>query len=395
MVTSAALLGYDVTMRTALYIHFPFCIQKCLYCDFNSTADTFVSHKEYTDALIREMEFHSKELPDTPSSSSLYLGGGTPSLLEPLLAKSLIDSARQLLSLSPDAEVTLEANPGTVTIEKLKALHSFGFNRLSLGIQSFSDPMLKRLGRIHTASEAVIALSMARESGFDNIGIDLIHSLPGQTTEMWIEELDRAISLQPEHISAYGLTIEPGTPFYSMEKNGKISIPDDETAARMFELTSDILTSKGYEQYEISNFALPGCRSRHNQVYWKREDYLGFGAGAHSFRSRPPYGNRWKNISSPERYMQSLANGSLPVEEVSGVSMNEAMTEWIFLGLRMLDGIDTDSFQHEFGTSIGEVYANELTELQKAGLLEWKGDRLRLTRDGLIVSNQVFMKFVR
>jgi oxygen-independent coproporphyrinogen-3 oxidase len=395
MVTSAALLGYDVTMRTALYIHFPFCIQKCLYCDFNSLAGASVNHKEYTDALISEMEFRSKVLPDTSSSSSLYLGGGTPSLLEPQLAETLIDSARQLFSLSPDAEVTLEANPGTVTIEKLKAFHASGFNRLSLGIQSFSDPMLKRLGRIHTASEAVIALSMARESGFDNIGIDLIHSLPGQTSEMWIEELDRALSLRPEHISAYGLTIEPGTPFYSMEQKGEISIPDDETAARMFELTSDILTSGGYEQYEISNFALPGFRSRHNQVYWKREDYLGFGAGAHSFLSRPPYGNRWKNISSPERYMQCLATGSLPLEEVSGVSMNEAMTEWIFLGLRMLDGIDTDSFQQEFGTSIGEVYLKELTELQKAGLLEWKGARLRLIRNGLILSNQVFMKFVR
>ena len=259
-------------MQTALYIHFPFCVRKCLYCDFNSRAGSEIPQAAYTDALIREMELRRDTLPDGASASTLYLGGGTPSLLEPALVERIINAASRLFSLEPAAEITIEANPGTVNREKLADYRSAGVNRLSLGIQSFSEEMLARLGRLHTVHEGLSSFAAARTAGFANIGIDLIHSLPGQTLEMWRAELDRAVALRPEHISAYGLTIEAGTPFHDMERSGELVLPEEETAAEMFENTSDLLIEAGFEHYEISNFSLPGFRSRHNQVYWQRGD---------------------------------------------------------------------------------------------------------------------------
>ena len=381
-------------MQTALYVHFPFCVRKCLYCDFNSRAGSEIPQAAYTDAIVREMELRRDTLPEGTSASTLYLGGGTPSLLEPALLERIINAASRLFSLEPAAEITIEANPGTVNREKLADYRSAGANRLSLGIQSFSEEMLARLGRVHTVHDGLSSFAAAKAAGFANIGIDLIHSLPGQTLEMWRAELASAVALRPEHISAYGLTIEAGTPFHAMERSGELALPEEETAAEMFENTSEQLSEAGYEHYEISNFSLPGFRSRHNQVYWQRGDYLGFGAGAHSFLSSPTFGSRWKNPDTPESYMQSIAYGIAPVEELSILTEQEAMSECLFLGLRVLDGVDGNRFGLEFGRPLGEAYPEEIRALLNEGLLEWRKGHLRLTGKGFILANQVFIRFV-
>jgi oxygen-independent coproporphyrinogen-3 oxidase len=340
------------------------------------------------------MELQRQKLAIPFSAKTLYFGGGTPSLLEPRLVARIIKQAMRLFCLDADAEITIEANPGTVTREKFADYRLAGVNRLSMGIQSFSERMLSSLGRAHTAREGLDAYTLARDAGFANIGIDLIHSLPGEEMDIWLADLDQAVLLKPEHISAYGLTIEAGTPFHAMEQRGELALPCEETAAGMFERTSDLLHQAGYEHYEISNFSLPGFRSRHNQVYWQRESYLGFGAGAHSFLSSPPSGLRWKNPDSPEDYMQALAKGFLPGEELSAVTEREAMSETLFLGLRMLEGVDTEKFREEFGVTLQDAYPAELQELLANGLLELENGRVRLSRMGLILANQVFIKFV-
>jgi oxygen-independent coproporphyrinogen-3 oxidase len=394
VMTFCPAIGYNKTMETALYIHFPFCIRKCLYCDFNSVAGAEIPQQAYTDALVGEMELRRETLPGGVTASTLYLGGGTPSLLEPAQVERIIAAACRLFSLEPGAEITMEANPGTVNREKLSAYRSTGVNRLSLGIQSFSDDMLALLGRVHSAQEGIASFAAAREAGFANIGIDLIHSLPGQTPEHWRAELERAILLQPEHVSAYGLTIEAGTPFHAMERSGELALPEEESSAEMFENTSELLCETGYEHYEISNFALPGFRSRHNQVYWQRGDYLGFGAGAHSFLSSPHSGRRWKNPDDPESYMLSIANGITPDEEMTVVQEREARAETLFLGLRMLEGVDGNRFRKEFAMSLEDAYPEELRALLSEGLLEWEKGRLRIAGKGLILANQVLIRFI-
>ncbi|HTG81218.1 MAG TPA: radical SAM family heme chaperone HemW, partial [Geobacteraceae bacterium] len=282
-------------METSLYIHFPFCLKKCLYCDFNSLAGSRIKAGDYIAAAVREMALRAEKVAAPVSAPTLYIGGGTPSLMEPSLVGRLIDTAARLYGLAAGAEITLEANPGTLTAEKLAGYRAAGVNRLSLGVQSFDDAMLGVLGRVHTAREALDSYATARATGFVNIGIDLIHSLPGQTPEMWRGELTRAIDLGPEHVSAYGLTVEEGTPFQRLESDGRLSLPDEDAAVTMFRETGAVLGRAGYERYEISNFARPGFRSRHNQVYWRRGNYLGFGAGAHSFLRSPGFGVRWRN----------------------------------------------------------------------------------------------------
>jgi oxygen-independent coproporphyrinogen-3 oxidase len=381
-------------MNVSLYIHFPFCIRKCLYCDFNSLAGSKISPGEYVACLLKEMELQRQRLSGVLSAKTLYFGGGTPSLLDPRLIGLIIEAAGRFFGLVADAEITIEANPGTVTREKLAAYRLAGVNRLSIGMQSFSERMLSRLGRAHTARESLDAYTFARDAGFANIGIDLIHSLPGEDLDIWLADLDQAVLLKPEHISAYGLTIEAGTPFHAMEQRGELALPCEETAAGMFERTSEVLRQAGYEHYEISNFTLPGFRSRHNQVYWQRGSYLGFGAGAHSFLMSPPASMRWKNPDLPESYMQSLADGALPGEELSAVTEREAMGETLFLGLRMLEGVDPGKFREEFGVTLQEAYPAGIRGLLADGLLEQEQGRIRLSRRGLILANQVFIRFV-
>lgn len=381
-------------MHTSLYIHFPFCLRKCLYCDFNSLAGSSVTPQEYAAAVVREMALRVERLDLPVAAGTLYFGGGTPSLMEPALVARLIDTAQRLYGLTDDAEVTIEANPGTVNAVKLAGYRAAGVNRLSLGVQSFNDSFLEQLGRIHTAREARGAFSMARKAGFCNIGIDLIHSLPGETPAAWLDDLARAVSLGPEHVSAYGLSIEEGTPFHDLERDGRLSLPDEEEGVQMFLQTAEFLQGSGYEHYEISNFALPGGRSRHNQVYWQRGNYLGFGAGAHSYLRSSGFGVRWRNISSPEVYRQSISRATLPEEELTTLTERDAMAEFLFLGLRMLEGVELEVFRKEFGIVLEDAYPGVLPALFENGLLECRTGRLRLTGKGLVFANQVFLRFV-
>jgi oxygen-independent coproporphyrinogen-3 oxidase len=381
-------------MQTSLYIHFPFCLKKCLYCDFNSLAGLPVKAEEYIAAVVREMELRALRLDSPVTAPTLYFGGGTPSLMEPGLVARLIEAAVKLFGLAADAEVTIEANPGTLTAEKLAGYRSAGVNRLSVGVQSFDDAMLAQLGRVHTVREALDSFAAARAAGFTNIGIDLIHALPGETPSMWRDDLDQAVRLRPDHISAYGLTVEEGTPFHALQSEGRLLLPGEEEGELMFRETPELLREAGYEHYEISNFALPGFRSRHNQVYWRRGNCLGFGAGAHSFLRVPAFGARWRNVLSPEAYLRAVSGATLPEEELILLAERDAMAEFFFLGLRILDGVEPAQFRREFGCAVAEAYPGEVERLTAEGLIECRGGFLRLTGRGLCLANQVFMRFI-
>ena len=381
-------------MPLSLYIHFPFCVRKCSYCDFNSVPGAGSDHRHYIAAVVREMELRRATLPEPAVAATLFLGGGTPSLMEPESAARLIDVARRRYGLRDDAEVTMEANPGTVDRHRLEEFRSAGISRLSLGIQSFNDRHLARLGRIHTAEAAHAAFAAARDAGFDNIGIDLIHSLPGQTVEEWLADLSEAVGLRPDHVSAYALTMEEGTPFHELAEAGRLVLPAEDEAYEMFVVTARVLGQAGYEQYEISNFAWKGRRSLHNQVYWTRGPYIGFGVGAHSFSALPEFGCRWRNVNGIEGYLDKILSGLLPECEHSCQDRREAMGERMFLGLRMLEGVDEAAFAREFGIAPHDAYRDELARLLPGGMLERADGRLRLTRRGLLLYNAVVVSFL-
>lgn len=382
-------------MNLSLYIHIPFCVKKCFYCDFASVSDSPGTHEEYISSVLREMEFCSHEMPESLVAQTLYMGGGTPSLLHPKLVGKLIEAALKNYNLAATAEITLEANPGTVTAESFAGYRSAGVNRLSIGIQSLDDSMLSLLGRAHSAQQARNALSMARSAGFDNIGIDLIHSLPGQTLEHWQRTLHDAVALGADHISAYGLTVEEGTPFSGMLDRNEISLPGNDDSAAMYEAAMTMLEASGYEHYEIANFARPGFRSRHNQVYWQRGNYLGFGAAAHSFLREPGFGQRWSNPSGIADYC-SLFSLPQPLPKLSHelLAQTDAMSEAIFLGLRLLEGIAPERFREAFGMSIENAFPGVVERQIARGLLQYNDGRISLSRKGVLLANQVFTDFV-
>ncbi|BDV41111.1 coproporphyrinogen III oxidase [Geotalea uraniireducens] len=381
-------------MPLSLYIHVPFCVRKCGYCSFVSTATPLLEFEEYVSLLVTELELRSAALLRDFRVATIYFGGGTPSLLAPPLINRFLTAVFRLLAVADDAEVTLEANPGTVTAESLAAYRTAGVNRLSLGVQSLDDRMLEKLGRIHTCRDARNAVDAARAAGFANLGIDLIHSLPGQDCRHWRSELLRALQLAPDHVSAYGLTVEEGTPFARLVEAGTLVLPEEEESARMFEMTMELLTGAGYDHYEISNFARPGYRSRHNQVYWQRGDYLGLGVGAHSFFRSPAPGCRWQNHESLADYRQALGAGRFAEEGLVRLTEREAMAEWLFLGLRMREGILIERFREEFGTPLGAVYGTVIDRLAECGLLSLEHGKMRLTDHGLLLSNRVFAAFL-
>jgi len=377
---------------TSLYLHIPFCLRKCGYCDFNSYEAGEIPLEDYAGLLQQElcrqtMRFAPATVP------TVYFGGGTPSLLPPQLVGRLLETAANHYHLPPAVEVTLEANPGTVTQESLAGYRAAGVNRLSIGVQALDNRLLALLGRVHTADQAKDALLLARRAGFTNVGIDLMHSLPGQSLARWEETLRRAVEMAPEHISAYGLSVEEGTPFATNVAAGKLLLPDEETAAAMFELTADFLTDAGYEQYEISNFARPGYRSRHNQVYWRRGNYLGCGAGAHSFMREPGYGRRWENPPGLAEYAAQQQR-SAPGYDEEHLSREDAMAEFFFLGLRLLAGVDLQEFKTEFGVEVAGAFPGVVERLVAAGLLLCEGDNSRLSRRGIMLANRVLADFV-
>jgi oxygen-independent coproporphyrinogen-3 oxidase len=378
-------------VRASLYLHIPFCQRKCSYCDFVSFESPSLPIHEYGELLRTEMADAARRFAVT-SVATVYLGGGTPSLLLPPVVAGLLQAVADHFPLESDLETTMEVNPGTVTPESLAGYRQAGVNRLSIGVQSFDDRELLLLGRIHSSAEALATFHWARRAGFTNISLDLMHSLPGQTLGRWRETLGQAVDLAPEHLSAYGLSIESGTPLAAMASRGELASIDPEVAADMFELTVDSLQAAGYEQYEISNFARHGFRSRHNQVYWRRGNYLGFGAGAHSFLAESGFGLRWENPPDLTGYAAQLQGARDRVEQP--LSAEEAMAEFFFLGLRLLEGVDLAAFAAQFGTTAEAAFPGVIERFVANGLLCRQGERLCFSRRGIMLANRVLAEFL-
>lgn len=375
-----------------LYIHIPFCVQKCKYCDFLSApADGQVQHA-YMDALLREIGGGGETCISRGTGDlvvSVFLGGGTPSAVDPAWIVRLMEAVRARYDLAEDAEVSMEVNPGTVTARSLRLYREAGINRLSIGCQSARDEELARIGRIHTFRQFLEAYRWAREAGFSNINVDLISALPGQSAADWEESLSRVLELEPapEHISVYSLMVEEGTPFYEMQEKGLLELPDEETEREMYWKTAEILQKSGYEHYEISNYAGKGFKCRHNCGYWQRRNYLGFGLGAASL-----YQNvRFQNTDSLERYLEMSPDCRVQEQRLE---LREQMAETVFLGLRMAEGVNLREFERIYGVSAEEIYGEAIRECVDQELLERKGECLVLTGRGVDISNYVMAKFL-
>lgn len=381
--------------RLGVYIHIPFCRSKCPYCGFNSSVVVPLPEDEYVNSLLSEIKFISREhFSDHREVDTIYFGGGTPSLFSPGSVERVIDAIKACYSFSDNIEITLEANPCTLDIPKLKELFDVGINRLNLGFQSLQDRLLKRLGRVHSAQDAYEAFYSARKVGFNNLGVDLIFGIPGQETDELREDLEKVVELKPEHIAAYNLTIEPHTPFSHWVNQGTISLPSEEREVEMYGLTHRVLTNSGYNHYEISNFALPGYHARHNQKYWSLTPYMGIGAGAHSYkRTNGSWGMRWWNISDPYRYIKAVKSGRSSVAGGERLNEREALEEAIFLGLRQLKGIKLSDFKSNFNKSLDEACPGVVTSLVDLGLLNLAQDNLKLTSKGVLLSDEVFQNF--
>jgi len=371
-------------MPDYLYIHIPFCIKKCLYCDFFSVPYSQSSAESYVDSLCKELTFKRNS---AQSLRAIYIGGGTPSLLSDKCFTKLFQCLRDNFLLSTDTEITIEANPGTLDESKVNTLISTGVNRLSVGIQSFHDNELKLIGRIHNADDAFRSIDLIRKTGIKNFSIDLMYGLPGQTSESWRESLEKAVGLSPSHISTYELTLEENTPFYELVKS---SPPNEDLILEMYNHAIDFLAGSGYVHYEISNFALPGFKCLHNINYWNRGSYIGAGAGAHSFVN----GVRTKNIADIGKYIDSPNTGLVPEMESTVITPSDALKETIFLGLRKMDGLNVKNlYSPEFvETDKDRNLIDASAELIDEGYLDLNGDYLRLTRKGIIISNTIIIK---
>ena len=404
-----------------LYIHTPFCVKKCAYCDFLSFPADTNTQIQYVHALLNEIRFYGQRMGDY-QVSTIYIGGGTPSWLEPELLVAIMDQVYKSFRVREDAEVSIECNPGTVTTAKLEAYRRAGINRLSIGLQSANNEELKMLGRIHTYEQFLKTYELACNAGYTNINVDLMSGLPHQSAESFADTLQKVIRLKPEHISAYSLIIEKGTPFYEKYKFDMVRqeagmqtelLPTEEDTYKMLKLTQVVLAKAGYGRYEISNYAKPGYECRHNIGYWTRENYLGLGLGAASLVDNVRYSNTREldeytaichdlTILPPEAF--ALEDGMAAPErnwfgsnlhtEASVVSRKSQMEEFMFLGLRMTDGIARDEFEHNFGMPIEAAYVQVLPELQAQGLIEKREGRIYLTDRGMDVANYVMAQFL-
>lgn len=415
----------------SLYVHIPFCLKRCIYCDFISGIYTPEKADVYIDALKKEIRSISDKIP----FSTLYIGGGTPTVLSTEALSDLIIYIFKRFNFAKGYEATIEANPGTLDKDKLQAVRLSGINRISIGVQSFNNEELAFLGRVHTSEEAEQAVLLAGDAGFENIGIDLIYGIPGQDVKTWRKTLGKAVSLKPKHISTYELTIEKGTLLYKYLKNPssslptgqagpffkggnssplwqsridpqrrpdsggargdfsiKTNLPDEDKIIKMYEYTIDYLTAEGFIHYEISNFAKPDYFCRHNLNYWDRGEYYGVGLGAHSFINR----KRFCNTADFEDYINTLSENKKPVKETEDITEDKALFEAIFLGMRNTAGADFRALSEKFGKDTFKLYKKEIGDLKQAGLIEFDstGNLIRLTRKGLLLSNEVFVKFI-
>lgn len=374
------------TRRRALelYIHIPFCVRKCQYCDFLSGPSDEETKDRYIEALLKEIR--AAEHTEDYEIVSVFIGGGTPSALKAEAIASIMRTLQEKFFFCEDAEVTIEANPGTVDPEKLTIYRNVGINRLSLGLQSTDAEELKLLGRIHSYEEFLKSYEWAREAGFSNINIDLMFAIPGQTGEAWRQHLYQVAELNPEHISAYSLIIEEGTPF--AEQN--LDLPDEDTEYQMYEDTAEILERYGYRQYEISNYAKQGYMCRHNAGYWQRLEYLGFGLGASSLYG----GMRFSNTHQMQEYLKESRNPDQIRKDVTVLSRNEQIEEFMFLGLRMTEGISEKKFEENFNVRLMDIYGDILQKYEETGFMEHIETKWRLTRKGIHVSNHILADFL-
>ena len=395
------------TASISIYIHIPFCVRKCSYCDFLSGPRTPQLQERYVQALIREIGAQ-RDCPSGTPVDTIFFGGGTPSVLSAGQIGRIMEALREQFFILADAEISMEMNPGTADADQLSALKKNGLNRLSIGVQSMHDEELRLLGRIHCAAQARQAFDMAREAGFDNINIDLMSALPGQTFETWADSLRQAVEWKPEHISAYSLIIEPGTPFSDLYDSGKLpALPDEETDRSMYHYTRRFLAQHGYERYEISNYALPGRECRHNTGYWTGHPYLGFGIGAASYVN----GTRFSNTADFEAYL-SFCEDDLRADnlckddhhedglcedirtDVHVLSQEEKMEEFMFLGLRMTAGVSGADFASRFHKTLDEAYGPVIRRHVAQGLLQPTADGFCLTERGTDVSNYVMADYL-
>ena len=409
LLTSSPSVTDDLLDTISLYIHIPFCHKKCHYCDFNSYAGLMGWRTKYVKALNREIALvgAAARLPDGAPRRcrTIFFGGGTPSLLRPKEIASILTAAHAAFAVDADAEITLEANPGTLERQRLDELHATGLTRISMGAQSFDAGLLQWMGRIHSAEEIGGAVRAARAGGFDNLNLDFIFALPNQTMEQWTDTLEKAIALEPEHLSLYSLIVEPTTPLFDWVEAGEVTPADDDIAADMYGYAQERMAAAGYQQYEISNWSKSGYTCDHNLTYWHNQPYIGVGAGAHSSFD----GRRFMNVKPVEEYVAALAGdwvpqlgavGTLggPVVESTQTSRRAAMAETAIMALRLNEGLDVGAFEQRFGLAFETIYGVPSDELVRWDILEWAPSahtrHLRLTERGRLVGNEAFERFL-
>ncbi|MBL4951341.1 oxygen-independent coproporphyrinogen III oxidase [Neobacillus sp. YIM B02564] len=376
-------------MMKAAYLHIPFCEHICYYCDFNKVFLKGQPVEEYLQALDEEMNITLQEVP-AEKLATIFVGGGTPTSLNEQQLERFCQSINDRLPKAEDSEFTFEANPGDLSKEKLQILKDAGVNRISLGVQTFNDELLTKIGRVHRANDVFYTIETIKTAGFDNISIDLMFSLPTQTLTDFKQTLNAAFSLDLPHYSAYSLMIEPKTVFYNLQRKGKLPTPGEEIEAQMYEILMEEMDKHGLHQYEISNFSKPGFESRHNLTYWNNESYFGFGAGAHSYIE----GFRRSNFGPLKKYIESLHNRKLPIFETHRVTRSEQMEEEMFLGLRKTAGVSISKFTEKFGQDPRHLFADEIADLTRKQWIEVTADNIYLTKQGRLLGNEVFQMFL-
>lgn len=378
-------------MARGVYIHIPFCHQICNYCDFNKVFFKNQPVDEYIEAIGQEMRMTVEKNPTAFTKiETIFLGGGTPTSLSVEQLTRLMELIHLYLPVNNVTEFSSEANPDELTYDKLLVLKTYGINRLSLGVQSFNQEILKKLGRTHSNDHVFSTLRDAKKVGFDNISIDLMYGLPGQTIKQWQETLDIAFSLGLPHFSAYSLIVEPKTIFYNLMNKGKLSLPGEDLEAKMYDMLMNQMEAHGLNQYEISNFAKPGFESTHNCIYWENDEYAGIGAGASGYLN----GIRYQNIGPLKKYIEAIENQELPLLNTHNVTKQERIEEEMFLGLRKIDGVSKQYFIEKFDLPMEELFSKHIEELVKEGLVENTRDRLKLSYRGRFVGNEVFQQFL-
>ena len=372
--------------EVGLYIHIPFCKQKCNYCDFNSYVCNEDKVQNYIDALIKEIKMYNKQVQF--KFKTVFFGGGTPTFIHYKHIEAIMGEIKP--RIAEDAEISMECNPGTVNHESLKAYKKMGINRLSIGLQAWQPELQKALGRIHSTEQFLTNLEQAREAGFENISADLMFALPDQSLEMWLETVERVASLGLKHISCYSLKVEEGTPFYKLYQQNELQLPGEELDRAMYHHGIDLLHKQGLKQYEISNFAVPGYECKHNLIYWENKEYLGVGAGSHSKLD----GVRFSNFKSIGAYIEQIEHKAFPIEEKNVIATEEDMWETIILFLRLNKGLDIKYFNHKYKVDFMDKYATAINKITKNRLAEIVDNHLKLTVLGMDLSNSVFIEFL-